>query len=487
MLSELIGLRYLDLRVLRKLMKNLLLICFGGLIALLGLTLSQHYFPEKMVTHEKDESPSTESDILYWVAPMDANFRRDQPGKSPMGMDLVPVYDNQGGSDAGVVTISSAVSSNLGIKIAEAQLEYPTLLFYSSGQVNYAKERLAHLHARTSGWVEKVHVSDIGEYVEKGQALYGIYSLEFIDAQEDFLRALNSHNNSLMRAAKNRLKALRIDNKVIALLKKTKTVNQITTFYAPQSGYIEQLNINEGMYVKPESALLTLADLDQLILDVELEHQLAAWLSQYPGDITWTLSSDLMPSQNWQGKLDYIYPMLSETLRTIRVRLLLDNSEKLLKPNMWLSLKGDITGKEKILLIPSQALIRTENKTRVVMALNNKGEGSLLDKKFKSVEVTTGRFFNDQVEILSGLKAGDNVVTSAQFLIDSESNIDSDLQRLEASDAGSPEVDHSAMDHSTMDHSKMDHSKMDHSKMDHSKMDHSNMNHAEPKGEHHDH
>jgi Cu(I)/Ag(I) efflux system membrane fusion protein len=174
--------------------------------------------------------------------------------------------------------------------------------------------------------------------------------------------------------------------------------------------------------------------------------------------------------------------MLSETLRTIRVRLLLDNSEKLLKPNMWLSLKGDITGKEKILLIPSQALIRTENKTRVVMALNNKGEGGLLDKKFKSVEVTTGRFFNDQVEILSGLKAGDNVVTSAQFLIDSESNIDSDLQRLEASDAGSPEVDHSAMDHSTMDHSKMDHSKMDHSKMDHS-----NMNHAEPKGEHHDH
>ena len=462
MLSELIGLRYLDLRVLRKLMKNLLLICFGGLIALLGLTLSQHYFPEKIVAYEKAKSQSTDSGILYWVAPMDANFRRDQPGKSPMGMDLVPVYGNQGGQDAGVVRISPAVSSNLGIKTAQVQFEHPTLRFNSSGQVSYAKERLAHLHARTSGWVEKVHVSDIGEYVEKGQALYGIYSLEFIDAQEDFLRALNSHNNSLMRAAKNRLKALRIDNKVIALLKKTKTVNQITTFYAPQSGYIEQLNINEGMYVKPESALLTLADLDQLILDVELEHQLAAWLSQYPGDITWTLSSDLMPSQNGQGKLDYIYPMLSETLRTIRVRLLLDNSEKLLKPNMWLSLKGDITGKEKVLLIPSQALIRTENKTRVVMASISEVEG-----RFKSVTVTTGRFFNDQVEILSGLKAGDNVVTSAQFLIDSESNIDSDLQRLEASDAGSPEVDHSAMDHSKMDHSKM--------------------NHAEPKGEHHDH
>ena len=471
MLSELIGLRYFDLRVLRKLMKNLLLICFGGLIVLLGLTLSQHYFPEIIVAHEKDEKQSTDSGILYWVAPMDANFRRDQPGKSPMGMDLVPVYGNQGGQDAGVVTISSAVSSNLGIKTAEVQFEHPTLRFNSSGQVSYAKERLAHLHARTSGWVEKVHVSDIGEYVEKGQALYGIYSLEFINAQEDFLRALNSHNNSLMRAAKNRLKALRIDNKVIAQLKKTKTVNQITTFYAPQSGYIEQLNINEGMYVKPESALLTLADLDQLILDVELEHQLAAWLSQYPGDITWTLSSDLMPSQNWQGKLDYIYPMLSETLRTIRVRLLLDNSEKLLKPNMWLSLKGDITGKEKVLLIPSQALIRTENKIRVVMALINE-EGSLSDNKFKSVDVTIGRFFNDQVEILSGLQVGDNVVTSAQFLIDSESNIDSDLQRLQASDADSPSMDLGDMEHEEMDHSTMNHGEM---------------NHSAPTGEHHDH
>ena len=472
MLSKLIGLRYFDLRVLRKLMKNLLLICFGGLIVLLGLILSQHYFPEIIVAHEKDESQSTESDILYWVAPMDANFRRDQPGKSPMGMDLVPVYGNQGGQDAGVVKISSAVSSNLGLKTAEAKLEYPTLRFNSSGQVSYAKERLAQLHARTSGWVEKVHVSDIGEYVEKGQALYGIYSLEFINAQEDFLRALNSHNNNLMRAAKNRLKALRIDNKVIAQLKKTKTVNQVTTFYAPQSGYIEQLNINEGMYVKPESALLTLADLDQLTFDVELEHQLAAWLSQYPGDIIWTLTSDLMPSQSWEGKLDYIYPMLSETLRTMRVRLWLDNSKKLLKPNMWLSLKGEITAKEKTLLIPSQALIRTENKTRVVMALIHKEEGSLSDNKFKSVDVTIGRFFNDQVEILSGLQVGDNVVTSAQFLIDSESNIDSDLQRLQASDADSSSVDLGDMEHEEMDHPTMNHGEM---------------NHSAPTGEHHDH
>lgn len=132
-----------------------------------------------------------------------------------------------------------------------------------------------------------------------------------------------------------------------------------------------------------------------------------------------------MPTKIWQGQLDYIYPMMNEELRTIRVRLLVDNNDQLLKPNMWLNLKGNITAVEKSLLIPSQALIRTENDTRVVMAL---GEG-----RFKSVSVNIGRFFNQSVEVLQGLQAGDRIVTSAQFLIDSESNIDSDLQRMDAS------------------------------------------------------
>ena len=444
-------------------MKNLLLMCLGGVITLIvaiafAMFIQPNVFSLAEYAEGSPESSSESSSkpkILYWVAPMDANFRRDKPGKSPMGMDLVPVYESEGDQGAGVVTISAAVSNNLGIKTAKVQRKYPTLSFNSSGQVGYSKEQLAHLHARTSGWVEKTYVSDMGQYVEKGQPLYGIYSLEFIDAQEDFLRALNSHNDGLMRAAKNRLKALRVDNKVIAELKKRKKVNQITTFYAPISGYIEALNIYQGMYVKPESTLLTLADFSQLVVDMELEHQYAAWLSQYPGDITWTFTSDLMPTQRWQGKLDYIYPMLSESLRTMRVRLLVDNSKQLLKPNMWLSLKGEITAKEKALLIPSQALIRTENKTRVVMAIigEDAGEGvSENEGQFKSVEVTIGRFFNDQVEILSGLKAGDNVVTSAQFLIDSESNIDSDLQRMETSPTGSLDVDYSQHEGEHHDH-----------------------------------
>lgn len=405
-------------------MKNLVFMCLGGAIALLGLTLAQPFLMD--MDSGMDVTHAAEPEVLYWVAPMDANFRRDKPGKSPMGMDLVPVYrnDNTANKGAGIVEISAAVGNNLGVKTAKVAWIKPQLDFISSGQVNYAKESLVHLHARTSGWVEKLYVSDMGERVKKDQALYGIYSLEFIDAQEDYIRALNAQDNGLIRAANNRLKALRIDNKVIAKLKRTKKVSQITTFYAPQNGYIEKLNINEGMYVKPENTLLTIADLSLLTVDVELDHQHAAWLSQYPGKISWTLTSELMPTQSWQGKLDYIYPMLNEKLRTMRVRLLVNNNKQLLKPNMWLSLAGKVIGETETLLIPAQALIRTQQKTRVVMAL---GEGA-----FKSVAVETGRFFNQQVEILSGLQAEDTVVTSAQFLIDSESAIDSDLQRMDS-------------------------------------------------------
>lgn len=404
-------------------MKNFVLMCLGGVMTLLVYFVSLSFFVDQEVDNTGSGVQVSSPEVLYWVAPMDANFRRDKPGKSPMGMDLVPVYSTAN-DEAGVVRVSAAVINNLGVKTSEVQWTQPELNFISSGQVNYAKESLVHLHARTSGWVEKLYVSDMGERVKKGQALYGIYSLEFIDAQEDYLRALNAQDDGLIRAANNRLKALRIDNKVISKLKKTKKVSQVTTFYAPQNGYIEQLNINEGMYVKPENTLLTIADLTRLTVDVELDHQHAAWLSQYPGEIQWALTSELMPTQNWQGKLDYIYPMLNETLRTLRVRLIVKNNAQLLKPNMWLNLTGNIISANKSLLIPSQALIRGQHKSRVVMAL---GGG-----RFKSVAVTTGRFFNHQVEILHGLRAGDSVVTRAQFLIDSESAIDSDLQRMES-------------------------------------------------------
>jgi Cu(I)/Ag(I) efflux system membrane fusion protein len=178
------------------------------------------------------------------------------------------------------------------------------------------------------------------------------------------------------------------------------------------------------MYVKPENALLTVVSLENLVVDVEVDHRQAAWLSQFPGKIQWALTSELMPTQVWQGELDYIYPMLNEKLRTLSLRILVKNTDQLLKPNMWLNLSGSVLVTQKTLLIPSQALIRGQDENRVVLAL---GKG-----RYKSVAVRTGRYLDQQVEIVQGLAAGDIVVTSAQFLLDSESAIDSDLKRIEA-------------------------------------------------------
>ena len=416
-------------------MKNILSMLLGGVITLSVLAISREYVSSFLLPSEDTAEMAAEPDVLYWVAPMDANFRRDKPGQSPMGMDLVPVYANENTNSshgAGIVEISSAVSNNLGVKTASVRWSQPTLNFISSGRVQYAKEDLVHMHARASGWIEKLYVKDLGEKVKKGQALYGLYSLELINAQEDYLRAINTQNKSSIKAAKNRLKSLRVDNKVIAQLKRTKRVNQVTSFYATQDGFIEKLEVNEGMYVKPENLILSIAGFNRVVVEAEIDHRQGAWLSQYPGKIQWHLTSDLMPTQIWQGELDYIHPTVNEVLRTLSLRLLVKNPDQLLKPNMWMKLSGDITIAEKALLIPSQAIIRTQQQTRVVMAIEDNGEKGESRGRFKSVAVKTGRFFNQQVEILSGLQAGDKVVTSAQFLIDSESNIDSDLQRMEA-------------------------------------------------------
>lgn len=404
-------------------MKNFLFMFLGGLLTFLILMVAResdlHWLNLEVSVEEVQEGKSK---VLYWVAPMDPNYRRDKPGKSTMGMDLVPVY--AGENEGGVIEISPIVENNLGVKIATAELAYPNVQFISSGQVEFAQENIAHIHARASGWVERLYIKDVGQRVKKGQPLYGLYSLDLIDAKEDYLRALNSEDNKLVKAAKNRLRSLRVDNKVIQQLKSNKKAKQVTTFYAPQSGYVEMLNINQGMYVKPETNILSIAKDDAVVVNVEIDHQQAAWLSQFPGDIHWKLSSELMPTKIWQGELDYIRPELNKSLRTFSLRLLVDNSEKLLKPNMWLTLNGNVKGKDKVLIIPRQSLIRTENETRVVLAL---GEG-----RFKSIRVIAGRFIGQQVEIVSGLESGDRVVTQAQFLIDSESNIDSDLKRMEA-------------------------------------------------------
>ncbi len=416
-----------------------------------------------------DEPATAEKKPLYWVAPMDPNYRRDQPGQSPMGMDLIPYYGNDASDDdsAGTVRISSNVINNLGVRTEKAQFLKVQSAITAVGVVKYNEEQLFHIHPRVEGWIEKLYINSSGESVEKNQPVYDIYSPELVNAQEELLLALNRNNNQLIQAAEDRLKSLQFSNTQIQQLKKSRSTQQRVTFYSPHKGVVERLKIREGFFVKPGDNVMSIGALEDVWIEVDVLEKQAAMIELNQPVI---MTLDYVPGRTWVGQVDFIYPTLDATTRTLKVRLKFNNQDEVLKPNMYAQVSIQALNDQAALVVPAEAVIRTGHSDRVVLAL---GEG-----QFKSINVKLGQSYDDYIEIIAGLEAGDVVVTSAQFLIDSESSKSSDFKRMTKQQLNSTEIDHSNMDHSNMDHSNMDHSNMDHSNMDHSNMDHSNMDHS---------
>lgn len=369
-----------------------------------------------------DEATSREKKPLYWVAPMDSNYRRDKPGKSPMGMDLIPVYEEESSGDdfgPGAIKIAPHVINNLGVRTAPVELKSMHTEISTVGYVQYDEDKLIHIHPRVDGWIEKLYVKAAGNPVEKGQPLYTLYSPQLVNAQEELLIAIKRNNSSLIAAAKDRLKALRLSADFIQKLEKTRKVQQNITFYSPQAGVVDGLKVREGFYVKPGNTLLSIGQLDQVWVEAEVFERDAALIKE---GLPVSMTLDYLPGEDWAGVVDYVYPTLNSKTRTLRVRLKFDNPDYQLKPNMFAQVSIHANQADSTILVPKEAVIRTGKQDRVVLAL---GEG-----QFKSIEVTIGRVDIDSIEILEGLNEDDVVVTSAQFLIDSESSKSSDFKRM---------------------------------------------------------
>lgn len=383
-------------------------------LQLLGFNL----FPNNGAANSTDESASKKP--LYWVAPMDSNYRRDKPGKSPMGMDLVPVYaESKQQGTAGQVTIASHVINNMGVRTAKVVRGEMMTEISTVGYVQYDEDQLVHIHPRVEGWIEKLFVKAAGNPVEKGQPLYTLYAPQLVNAQEEFLIALKRNNKTLIIAARERLQALQLSDAFILNLEKSQKVVQNITFIAPQSGVIDGLKIREGFFVKPGTTLMSIGQLDQVWVEAEVFERDAA-LVRAGLDVSMTL--DYLPSKTWSGIVDYVYPTLNPTTRTLRVRLKFENPDHKLKPNMFAQVLIHATGITNTLMVPKESVIRTGKQDRVVLALG--------DGQFKSIEVVIGRVSNDYIEIKRGLNDQDRVVVSAQFLIDSESSKSSDFLRM---------------------------------------------------------
>ena len=367
-----------------------------------------------------DKGAKAEPKILYWVAPMDANYRRDKPGKSPMGMDLVPVYDETGEeSEAGLVKISAAVENNLGVRTGTVIKDDFNITINSLGTVQANADTLWQINTRVSGWIEKLYVKSVGIEVTKGQALFEFYSPELVKAQESLFNAINLNRRALVNASKSRLQALGVSTGQINRIIRSKKVSQNITVYAPQKGTISDLKLTEGAYISPATQVIKAVNLDTVWVDVEV---FAGQVSLIKLGDKAVMSLDYFPGKKWIGQIDFIYPEMNASNRTLKVRLQFDNPTGQLKPNMFTSVTLTPQLNKNVLQVPREAVIYAGNMNRVVLALGN--------GKFKSVLVHLGLENKDSVEVLSGLSEGQKIVTSAQFLLDSESSISADFDRM---------------------------------------------------------
>jgi len=364
-----------------------------------------------------------------YVCPMHPQIVQDHPGTCPIcGMDLVekrikPKAVAVEADPHPEVALSGAIVQSLGVRTAKVVRGTLPREVRAVGRVAYDETRLAHIHPRAAGWIEGLSLRAEGEPVHQGQALADLYAPNILSAQVDFLIALERHGTGAPRVQpdkpRNLLRLLGVPEAVIRDIEQTRQTRNTIPILAPSDGIVTRMTAREGMYVTPSSEMFTIASLTEVWVLVDVfEHQLA-WVA--PG-MSAEMQVPAYPGRTWKGKVDYLYPDLDPKSRTLRVRLVFPNPRLELKPNMFsdVVIAGGPT--KEVLKIPRDALIVTGERESVVRALSG--------GRFQPVDVVTGMEANGQVEVLSGLAAGDEIVVSGQFLIDSESSLQASFRRM---------------------------------------------------------
>ena len=379
------------------------------------------------MSETKDGDSSSANEPLYWVAPMDPNYQRDKPGKSPMGMDLIPVYAddlNSNNDKPGTVKIDPAVENNLGVKTAVAEYEVLAPRIETVGYIAFDESLLWQTNVRVSGWVEKLYINAVGEKVKQGEILFTLYSPELVKAQEELLNAYQTKRKGMIKAATERLVTLGVDVEQVKQIASRGKASHTIEVKAPADGVIASLSIREGGYLSPAQAVISAGPLDDVWVDAEVFERQSQWIKQ-GSQAAMTL--DALPGGEWKGEVDYVYPILDPSTRTLRVRLRFPNPKGELKPNMFANVTLKPVTSEKVLTIPRNSVIHSGGMTRVVLA---QGKG-----KYRSARIETGREAADKVEVISGLTQGERIVTSAHFMLDSESSQSADLSRINGLEA----------------------------------------------------
>jgi Cu(I)/Ag(I) efflux system membrane fusion protein/cobalt-zinc-cadmium efflux system membrane fusion protein len=367
---------------------------------------------------------SGEKKIKYWVAPMDPTYIRDEPGKSPMGMDLVPVYedDGNGASSGTTVRIDPVVVQNMGIRTAHAHRMDLGRSVRILGEVDVAEDSVSVVNLRYSGWIEKIHVDQTGAYVKKGQPLFRIYSPELVQAQQEYIQALSSTgaDSPLTKSARTRLELAGAGSWLVkALAGKTKPFKTIAV-PSPQNGYVLHKNVVEGSKVVAGQDLYRIGNLASIWVNVEVYEFDAPWINT--GDPA-RMELSFEKGKTYDGKVGYVYPTLDKKTRTLKARLEFPNPGLALKPGMFATVWIEVQKKADALAIPTEAILHSGQRQLVFVSIG--------DGKYEPREITTGLVGDDHMtEVLTGLSEHEIVVTSGQFLLDSESQLQEAVAKL---------------------------------------------------------
>ncbi|MBL6751843.1 MAG: efflux RND transporter periplasmic adaptor subunit [Nevskia sp.] len=354
---------------------------------------------------------------LYWYDPMYPNQHFDHPGKSPfMDMQLVarmPDEETPGGAAApGTVAIDPRVVQNLGVRLAPVERGQFARMVDAVGLVAVDEHRIQAVQVRAAGWVEQLAVRAAGDPVRRGQLLAGVYSPDLLAAQQEYLIALGSNDTGLVRAARERLALFGLSDGQIAHIEKTRQTERRVSYYAPFDGYVMELGARQGAAVQPETMLFQLADLGTVWVNAEVPENQAAWIK--PGDKA-QAEVPAMPGVHFDGQVDYVYPELALATRTLKLRVVIGNAAQRLRPGMFAAVHLAGTPREQVLMVPTEAVIKTGQRSVVIVADHA--------SHFRPALVRVGSEYQGKSEIIEGLNEGQQVVASGQFLIDSEANL----------------------------------------------------------------
>ena len=363
--------------------------------------------------------------ILYWHDPMVPGPRFDKPGKSPfMDMQLVPVYADSD-NDAGV-SISPRAQQNLGVRTAEVVKGRVATRIDATGSVGWNERDVSIVAARANGYVEKLQVRALFDPVKKGQPLAQLFVPDWVAAQEEFLslkRMKGSDLATLVDAARQRMRQAGMSDEQIARVESTQQVQARVAVVAPIDGVVAELGVREGAAVAMGATLFRINGIGRVWVNAEVPEAVAAQVR--PGT---AVQAQLPGGVMREGRVSAVLPEVNATTRTVKVRIELPNPDRLLMPGLFVTLHLSVNARAESLLIPSEALIATGERHLVMLA---QGDG-----RFLPVEVVRGAEAAGQMEIVRGLSAGDRVVVSGQFLLDSEASLKG-LQARPAASAAS--------------------------------------------------